>query len=103
VPATRGTDFVSAYYAALPEDTADGWASLSPQFQRRVGSYGSYRGFWSTIRSVSVNSTKAVGSRVVDVSLTYTRNDGHTPSEVRRLYLEPSGDGYLISGDKIIG
>ena len=94
---------MSGYYAALPDDTADAWAALSPQFQQRVGSYDRYRGFWATIRSVTVNSTKPVGSRVVDVSLTYTRNDGHTPSEVRRLYLEPSGDGYLISRDKIVG
>jgi hypothetical protein len=103
IPASSSEQFVAGYYSALPGDTADGWASLSPQFQQRVGSYDRYRGFWGTIRAVTVNSTEPVGSRAVDVSLTYTTDDGHTPSEVRRLYLEPSGDGYLISRDKIVG
>lgn len=103
VGGTNGRQFVTSYYAALPGDTRRGWSMLSSAFQSRTGSYANYRGFWSTIRSVDVRSTKARGNNAVDVALTYTRDDGSVASEVRRLFLEADGNGYLISSDKIIG
>jgi len=93
---------VDSYYAALPGDTAAAWSSLSPQYQQRIG-YGGYQGFWSTIRSVTVNSTQQVGADAVDVSLTYTHDNGASESEVRRIYLKRSGNGYLITHDKVVG
>jgi serine/threonine protein kinase len=103
VAGSSGERFGSSYYAVLPGDTRKGWSMLSPAFQSRVGSYGDYRGFWSTIRSVDVRSTKAAGNNAVDVSLAYTNNDGSVQTEVRRLFLERAGNGYLISSDKIVG
>jgi hypothetical protein len=95
--------FVRSYYAALPSDTRTAWAALSPGFQDRIGGYGSYQGFWSTISRVSTDRTRPAGRRAVDVSLTYTRNDGGTESEVRRLFLERHGSGYLVTGDQVVG
>lgn len=95
--------FVTGYYGVLPDDTKSGWSMLSSGFQDQIGSYGDYRGFWNTISSVSVDHTEPAGSNAVDASLTYTRSDGSTSSEVRRIFLERSGSGYLITGDQVVG
>jgi len=74
---------------------------LSPSYQEEIG-YDSYRGFWATMADVAVTGTRPSGKGAVDVSLTYTHNDGRTEPEVRRVFLERSGDGYLISGSQIV-
>jgi len=103
VTGATGPAFVRNYYAVLPSDTADAWTALSPGFQSRIGGYGNYRGFWSTISSVTVRSTRVAHSGSVDVALTYRGNDGRVSSEVRRLYLERTDSGYLITGDAVVG
>ena len=95
--------FVREYYSALPSGTRSAWAALSAGFQDRIGGYGNYQGFWSTISSVSVRRTTDAGSNGVDVSLTYRTDHGHVVDEVRRLYIERDGTGYLITGDAVVG
>jgi eukaryotic-like serine/threonine-protein kinase len=103
VAGASAAQFVRSYYASLPADTRTAWAALSPGFRAKIGGYGSYRGFWSTIASVSVGRTASSGTSSVDVSLTYTGTDGGVESEVRRLFLERSGKGYLVTGDAVVG
>jgi hypothetical protein len=103
VAGASGPRFVRDYYAVLPSGTASAWNALSPGFQAKIGGYGNYRGFWSTIASVSVRSTTVAQSGSVDVSLTYRGNDGRVSSEVRRLYLERHGSSFLITGDAVVG
>ncbi|MCW2791329.1 MAG: pknB 4, partial [Nocardioides sp.] len=102
-PASGGSrsDFVESYYGVLPDDTESGWAMLSEGY-RADTSYDDYRGFWQTIDAVSVDDTAPAPNGAVDVTLTYTSDRG-TEQEVRRLELERSGDGYLITGDQAIG
>src|SRR4051794_25084312 len=95
--------FVRSYYAALPSRTRTAWSALSPGFQDKIGGYGNYQGFWSTISRVSVGNITSAGDNAVDVSLSYTRSDGVRESEVRRLFLERGSTGYLISGDSVVG
>ena len=92
-----------SYYAALPSRTQGAWSALSPGFQDKIGGYGNFQGFWSTVSRVSVGQTTSAGSKAVDVSLTYTRNDGVRESEMRRLFLERRSTGYLITGDSVVG
>ena len=40
-------------------------------------------------------------TNAIDVDLRYTKSDGSSEGETRRIYLEQSGDDYLISGDDI--
>jgi hypothetical protein len=95
--------FVEDYYAVLPDDTETGWSMLTPGFRREVGSYGDYDGFWSTIDSVSVEDAQPAGPGAVDTTLVYTKTDGSTDREVRRIELTESDDSYLISGDEVVG
>ncbi len=103
-PAGTGskTKFVEGYYGVLPSDTETAWSLLSPDYQANAGSYEKYRGFWQTIDAVSVDDTEPAGPDAVDVTLTYT-DDGGTEQEVRRIYVERSGDGYLITDDEVVG
>ena len=95
--------FVRGYYDLLPGGTSSAWAMLSPDYQRQVGGYDRYRAFWDGIRAVRVTGTSPAGPRAVDAFLTYTRRDGSTASEVRRLYLARTDGGYLVTGDQIVG
>ena len=71
--------------------------------QDQVGNYGSYRGFWATIDSVEVTGIESADDGTVEVSLAYTRDDGSTAEETRRLQVEPAGDGYLVVSDEVVG
>ena len=90
--------FVEDYYAVLPEDTETGYSMLSPSYQAEL-SYGDYDGFWSTIDDVVVEDTAPGGPNAVDVTLLYNGEE----EEVRRIYLERGSDGWLISGDEVVG
>ena len=102
-PASGMKSFGTGYYGVLPDDTRSGWSMLSSGFQDEIGSYGKYRGFWNTIDAVRVTGTSAAGPNAVDAFLTYTRDDGSTSTEIRRIFLERSGGSYLITGDQIQG
>ncbi len=90
--------FVSDYYALLPDDTGAAWQLLSPEMQAETGSYDDYVGFWSTIDSVSVDDTTALGETSVEVTLTYTTG-GASEQEVRQIDVAEQGDSFLIVGD----
>jgi hypothetical protein len=104
VPASTGSraDFVETYYGVLPDDTGSGWSMLSEGY-RAATTYDDYRGFWQTITAVTVDDVAPAGANAVEVTLTYTSDDGGTEQEVRRIDLERSGDGYLITGDEAVG
>jgi eukaryotic-like serine/threonine-protein kinase len=90
--------FLRDYFSKAPGGTDEGWALLTPRYQREVGR-GSYDGFWRTIRSVDVGRASDAGGNTVDATLTYTRSDGSTTTEQHRLSLVRSDGGYLIDGD----
>jgi serine/threonine protein kinase len=106
LPASGGsrTKFVEDYYGVLPDDTESGWSLLAPEYQARsdVGPYDDYESFWSGVDAVTVEEARPAGSDAVDVTLTYTSGGG-TQREVRRVFLERSDDGFLISGSEIVG
>jgi hypothetical protein len=103
VTGTSAKQFVRRYYSELPSNTRSAWAALSPSFQAKIGGYGNYQAFWSTISSVSVDGTTSAGSGAVDVSLTYTKDDGQVDREVRRIFLTRGDAGLVIGGDAIVG
>jgi hypothetical protein len=103
VASTAAEQLVADYYAALPGDTDTAWRSLSPALQERIGR-DSYVGFWRSVADVTVTDTRAAGDGgAVEVSLTYTRPDGGTEDEVRRLVVERSQGDLLITGDSVVG
>ncbi len=93
-----------SYYAALPSGTRAGWSALSRGFQDQIGGYGSYAGVLvHHLAGLGRRHRAPAGNGAVDVSLTYTSNDGSTESEVRRLFLIRQGSQYLITDDAVVG
>ncbi|MDZ5621828.1 hypothetical protein SFC88_13360 [Nocardioides sp. HM23] len=97
---TSPEQFVTDYYALLPDDTRGAWALLSDEMQDEVGSYGSYQGFWRTVEAVTVDDTSVDSTDTVTVDLTYTTASG-TESETRLITVQDTGDGPQIVGDQV--
>lgn len=97
-PPADAAQFAQSYYGMLPGDIAGAWAQLSPAYQAQTGGYGSYTSFWSSIRSVSVNSVTPDGPDRATISLTYTKTDGTVAGESRWVSVTRDGDRTLITG-----
>ena len=69
--------------------------------QDEVGSYGSYKGFWDTIESVSVNGASESSDGQVTVELTYS-SDAGTESETRLITVDDTGEGQQIVDDQVV-
>jgi eukaryotic-like serine/threonine-protein kinase len=100
-PATDAAQFVTDYYALLPSNTKSAWDLLSDEMQDEVGSYGSYKGFWDTIDSVSVNGASESSGGQVTVELTYS-SDAGTESETRLITVDDTGVGPQIVDDQVV-
>ena len=93
--------FVTDYYALLPDDTDSAWALLSPEMQAAIGSVGDYEAFWNTVASVQVDDTTSPEANAVDVTLTYVTEAG-SEQETRRIEVAEQGGGFVIVGDEVV-
>ncbi len=93
--------FVTDYYALLPDDTDAAWALLSPEMQAAIGGVGDYEAFWNTVASVQVDDTTSPEANAVDVTLTYVTDAG-SEQETRRIEVAEQGDGFVIVGDEVV-
>jgi serine/threonine protein kinase, bacterial len=96
------SDVVTSYYAQLPDDTANAWKMLSDSYQEQTGGRRQYQSFWSSIRSVSVDSVSPRDDTSVSARLTYVLSNGSTSSEQRWFEIEPV-DGELVITDSQLG
>ena len=104
-PVSEGemADFVSSYFALLPEDTDAGWAQLSSSYQQEVGR-GSYDGFWGTLSDVQADNIDAdTGEMTATLDITYVDQDGGSQQERHVLDLVEQDGELLIDGDEAIG
>ncbi len=93
--------FVEDYFAAMPEQTDEGWQRLAPSM-RSVGR-GAYEDFWGSIDEVELERAQAVpGGSTVDIRLTYRFDDGRVVTEEQRLTLDRTSDGFLIADDQVL-
>ena len=90
-------DVVTNYYGLLPDNTQEAWKMLSESYQDQTGGQRQYRDFWSSIRSVSVDSVTPRGEMSVSAQLTYTLRNGSTNSEQRWFEIERSDDKLIIA------
>ena len=79
---------LTAYYAALPAGTAQGWDHLTPHFQDTIASdRGSYQAFWDGMAAVEVSDVQGVPPDTVLATVTYHRTDGQVIVESTRFRL----------------
>ena len=92
--------FVGDYLSTVTSDPRTTWGWLTPEFQQASGSYGSYRGFWSTIESAELLEVEAdPEAMTVSYTVEYTTSDGEVETDDVTLELVLEGDQYLIASE----
>lgn len=99
-PAQEMTAFVDDYLATVTSDPRAAWERLTPGFQSESGGFGSYQGFWRTVRSATPsNVTADVGAMTVTYDVDYLMRNGRSTSDRVTLQLVRDGSGYRIDGE----
>jgi serine/threonine protein kinase len=94
--------FVRTYIATALSDPATAWRELSPRFQAKIGSYGSYAGYWETIASATLRDVRADPQQMT-VSYTITWDPkGPRGKEDERVVLDlvKQGSSFLIDWER---
>jgi serine/threonine protein kinase len=90
--------FLETYLSTVTSDRHRAWDMLTPAYQAASGGFGSYSGFWASIRSATpsnVSADPAAGTVTYDVS--YVKANGDRTTEHHTLQLVPDGSSYLIN------
>jgi len=100
--AAQMSSFVRSYIATALSDPATAWRELSPRFQAKVGSYGSYAGYWDTIDTATLRDVRADPDQMT-VSYVITWDPkGSRGKEDEHVVLDlvTHGDGFLIDRER---
>ncbi|HEX3296438.1 MAG TPA: serine/threonine-protein kinase [Nocardioides sp.] len=96
--AQQMTRFLGTYLATVTSDRHAAWAMLTKPYQAASGGFGSYNGFWSTIRSATPSNVTADPSAMtVTYDVAYVKADGQRTTEHHTLQLVRNGSTYLIN------
>jgi len=89
--------FLETYLSTVTSDRHKAWAMLTPAYQAASGGFGSYSGFWATIRSATPSNVSAdPAALTVTYDVAYVKADGERTTEHHTLQLVPDGSSYLI-------
>jgi eukaryotic-like serine/threonine-protein kinase len=90
-------NFVSAYFAGVTSNRDSTWVQLSPKMQDSAGGRSVYNGWWTTVRSVTVQNVQAnAAAKTAVVTLTYNMMDGSRSTETNAYTFVKNGAGYRI-------
>jgi hypothetical protein len=90
--------FLNTYLATVTSDRQSAWDMLTPAYQGASGGFGSYNGFWGTIRSATPsNVTADPAESTVTYDVAYVKTNGDRTTEHHTLQLVPDGSSYLIN------
>ena len=91
-------DFLGTYLSTVTSDRRAAWEMLTPAYQAASGGFGSYSGFWGSIRSATPsNVTADPAAMTVTYSVDYVKANGEQTTEHHTLQLVPDGSSYLIN------
>ena len=94
---------IKDYFGLMPGNLDDGFTRLTPKAQNAGGGISGYKGFWNTIKSVSVGSIKLNEPYAYEVEITYTKKSGEVSQETKLIVLEWSSQSLLIDSETRIG
>jgi hypothetical protein len=90
--------FLGTYMSTVTSNRPAAWAMLTKPYQAASGGYGSYDGFWSTIRTATPsNVTADPTAMTVSYDVAYVKADGQRTTEHHTLQLVKNGSSYLIN------
>ena len=93
-------EFARSYLVTAPNDPDSSWNRLTPEFQQAAGGWGSYRGWWTSVRDAELLSVRGdAGAMRVDYRVRYTLRNGRTSTENVSLGLVEK-DGALLITDE---
>ena len=92
--------FITSYLATVTQDPRTAFDLLTPEFQTESGGYEDYLGWWSTVRSASLEDIRSDASDLtVGYTVRYVMQSGKRDTQRIRLQLQRMDDRYLISGE----
>ena len=90
--------FLDTYMSTVTSDRHTAWEMLTPAYQAASGGFGSYSGFWGSIRSATPsNVTAHPADMTVSYQVDYVKANGDRVTEDHTLQLVPDGSSYLIN------
>ncbi|MBF4163436.1 serine/threonine-protein kinase [Nocardioides acrostichi] len=95
-------NFAGTYVRTAQADPAEGFAMLTPAYQRQSGELSGYQSFWGKVASIDSLEVTGTDTDAGTVTYTYSRtmDDGTKKTETVRLTVERGDDGnLLIVGD----
>jgi eukaryotic-like serine/threonine-protein kinase len=91
-------DFLGTYLSTVTSDRHAAWEMLTPAYQAASGGFGSYSGFWGSIRSATPsNVTADPAAKTITYDVAYVKANGEQTTEHHTLQLVPDGSSYLIN------
>jgi serine/threonine protein kinase len=94
---------IKDYFGLVPGNLDDSFNRLTPNMQAAAGGISGYKGFWTTIKSVSLGNVKLNEPYAYEVEVAYTKKNGDVTRERHLISLEWSGDALLISREDRLG
>ena len=90
--------FLDTYLSTVTSDRHSAWEMLTPAYQDASGGFGSYSGFWGSIRSATPSNVSAhPADMTVSYRVDYVKANGERVTEDHTLQLVPDGSSYLIN------
>jgi eukaryotic-like serine/threonine-protein kinase len=90
--------FLDTYLSTVTSDRHSAWEMLTPAYQDASGGFGSYSGFWGSIRSATPSNVSAdPADMTVSYRVDYVKANGDRVTEDHTLQLVPDGSSYLIN------
>jgi hypothetical protein len=89
------------YFALAPGDPTSSYQWLLPAMQSQTPA-SVYKGFWSSIKSVQVESISRSEDLAYIVDLKYTRKDNSTAKERKLIVLNWNGDQILLQREQLL-
>ncbi|ANH40134.1 Serine/threonine-protein kinase StkP [Nocardioides dokdonensis FR1436] len=96
--------FAADYVRTAVADPSQGFALLTPAYQRASGRLEGYTGFWGSVQEIRDFQMVEADPEAGTATYTYTyRRDGRSVTETVELTLQPqAGGGFLISGARTV-
>ncbi|SDP18815.1 Serine/threonine protein kinase [Nakamurella panacisegetis] len=94
---------ITDYYALLPNDTDQGWARLTSNFQTGTAQNRQYyQRFWDSIQRVTATDPRGTGPDTAEATITYYFKDGRTAVESTVYHLQSQGGVLKIDSSTVL-
>ncbi|CCH35057.1 protein kinase [Actinosynnema sp. NPDC047251] len=91
------------YFALMPGNVEDGFNRLTAEMKNGNGGFEGYKGWWSQIKSIELDSVKINEPYAYEIEITYTLKAGSVSRERKLIVLKWENQGLFIAKDQSLG